>query len=77
MRILKKDIKSSKKFKKIQGMENGWRIVDAQPNINFCFYLEKAWIDDYSKPFKWKHTYCLNDYFTNWQKPNIRRNLYV
>lgn len=70
MRILKKDIRNSKKFKKIQGTENVWRVVDAPSNLNFYFYLDRAWFDDYSKPFKLKVTYCLNDHFINWQNPS-------
>ena len=70
MRILKKDIRNSRKFKKVQGMENVWRVVDAPPNLNFYFYLGKAWFDDYSKPFKWRVAHCLNDHFINWQNPS-------
>ena len=63
MRILKKDIRSNKHFKKLEGTHNGWWITGVTDLLCFHYYDNKAWFRQGS------NILILNNYFTDWQKP--------
>lgn len=64
MRILKKDIRSSKHFKKLEGTSRGWWILGASRFLCFHYYDNRAWFKQGS------NTWILDSYFVDWQNPS-------